>query len=155
MTAAGGKNHAQRYPQAPRVAVGAVVFKDGAVLLVRRAKAPNCGLWAIPGGCVKLGETLQQAAEREILEETGVQVRAGAPVYIFDVVERDANGHVRYHYVIADLLAEYVHGCPQAGDDALEARWITPAELPTLPVSKTTVELLQANPVFGATSNGD
>ena len=151
MSATDCESHAERYPDGPRVAVGAVVFKDAAVLLVRRGKAPNDGLWAIPGGSVKLGETLQQAAEREILEETSIRVRAGPPVYVFDVVERDLDGRVRYHYVIADLLAEYVYGSPQASDDALEARWITPDELQTLPVSKTTTELLQTKFAFGAT----
>lgn len=60
-----------RYPEQPVLAVGIVVFHDDRVLLVRRAKAPSAGLWAIPGGRVELGETLQQAAERELLEETG------------------------------------------------------------------------------------
>ena len=149
MSAAHFNGHVERYPDGPRVAVGAVVFKDGAVLLVRRGKAPNHGLWAIPGGSVRLGETLQQAAERELLEETNVRVRAGSPVYIFDVVDRDVSGRVRYHYVIADLLAEYIDGRPAPNDDALEARWITPGELHTLPVSDTTTELLQTKFAFG------
>jgi 8-oxo-dGTP diphosphatase len=62
----------RHYPDAPRPAVGAVVFKGDAVLLVQRANPPSRGMWAIPGGRVRLGETLQAAAEREILEETGV-----------------------------------------------------------------------------------
>ena len=151
MSATNIETHAERYPDGPRVAVGAVVFKDDAVLLVRRGKAPNDGLWAIPGGSVKLGETLQQAAEREILEETGIRVRAGLPIYIFDVVDRDVDGRIRYHYVIADLVAEYVEGSPQANDDALEARWVMPDELQTLPVSETTAELLQRHFAFGRT----
>ena len=122
--------------------MGAVVFKDGAVLLVRRRRPPNQGLWAIPGGSLELGETLQEAAEREIREETGITVRAGKPVYIFDVIERDENSRVRYHYVITDLMAEFVRGHPVAQDDAIEARWIRPADLETLPVSETTVDLL-------------
>lgn len=134
---------AGRYPGQPRVAVGAVVRRGDAVLLVRRAKPPNEALWAIPGGSVELGETLQTAAEREILEETGITIRAGRPVYIFDVIDRDAAGRVRYHYVITDLLADYVSGDPTAGDDALEARWVTAGELRELPVSASTLELLR------------
>lgn len=132
-----------RYPDAPRVAVGAVVVYNEHVLLVRRGKPPGHGLWAIPGGSVRLGETLQEAAEREILEETGIVVRAGAPVLTFDLVERDEAGQVRYHYVIVDLKAHYLSGEPRAGDDADEARWVTVQELNGLPVSATTLSLLR------------
>jgi len=76
------------YPHCPKVAVGAVVFNEGRVLLVRRGKAPSKGLWAIPGGSVELGESLQEAAEREILEEAGIVVSAREPVCTFDVIER-------------------------------------------------------------------
>jgi len=144
---AASESHA--YPSAPRVAVGTVVFKDGAVLLVLRRDPPNEGRWAIPGGRVELGETLQQAAEREVLEETGVRVRAGRPVYVFDRVDRDEDGRVRYHYVIADLLAEFLEGRPRARDDALEARWIEPAALAALDVSETTLDLLRNTLGFG------
>lgn len=138
-----------RYPSHPKVAVGAIVRREDSVLLVRRAKPPNESLWAIPGGSVELGESLQAAAEREILEETGITIRAGRPVYIFDVIDRDPGGRVRYHYVITDLLAEYVRGEPVAGDDALEARWVRAEDLDCLPVSATTRELLAGEFGFG------
>ena len=82
------------YPDAPRPAVGAVVFKDDAVLLVQRGNSPSRGMWAIPGGSVHLGETLQAAAEREIFEETGVVIRAGDPVLVFESIEKDQRGAV-------------------------------------------------------------
>jgi ADP-ribose pyrophosphatase len=134
---------AKTYPAAPRAAVGAVVIHGGRVLLVCRRDPPNAGQWAIPGGSVHLGETLAEAAEREVLEETGVRVRAGRPVYAFDRVVRDADGRVRHHYVIVDLLAEYLEGEPVAGDDALEARWLSPQEIAALPVNDTTLDLLR------------
>ncbi|MDX1512655.1 MAG: NUDIX hydrolase [Gammaproteobacteria bacterium] len=137
------------YPDTPRVAVGAVVIRDGAVLLVRRAKPPSQGLWAIPGGSVELGESLQQAAERELLEETGVRVRAGAPCFAFDAVHHDADGRVRYHYVVIDVRAEYVSGEPAPRDDALDVRWVRPDELAALEVSERTLELLRSAPDFG------
>ena len=126
----------------PQLAVGAIVRRGTAVLLVQRATAPNAGLWAIPGGKVQPGETLQQAAEREIKEETGVLIRAGEPIFCFDVIERDGHGELRYHYVIVDLLAEYLGGEPQADDDALDAAWVEPQALARLDVNATTRQLL-------------
>ncbi len=121
-----------RYPDRPQVAVGAMVVNDGRVLLVRRGKAPADGRWALPGGSVKLGETLQQAAEREIREETSIVIRAGHPLFTFDVIIPDDHGRIVYHYVIIDLAAEYVSGTPHPGDDARDARWFAPTDLASL-----------------------
>lgn len=137
------------YPSNPRVAVGAVVFKNNRVLLVRRGQPPSEDLWAIPGGSVEIGETLQEAAEREILEETGITIRAGEPVYTFDAIERDDTGKIRFHYVIIDLGADYISGDPKAGDDALEARWVTEQEVNELHVSPPTLRLLKGKFRFG------
>ena len=83
----------REYPDKPQVAVGAIVINDGRVLLVKRSQPPSKGLWAIPGGRVELGETLKQAAEREIIEETGLTIRAGDPVYTFSyrLIQRGSN----------------------------------------------------------------
>ena len=132
----------RNYPAGPVPAVGAVVIHEGTVLLVRRARAPARGVWAVPGGRVELGETLAEAAEREVREETGVSVRAGEPIWSFDSVIRDAEGRVSFHYVIVDLLAEYIEGEPRARDDALEARWVRPEDFPGLLVSRPTLDLL-------------
>lgn len=137
------------YPDHPRAAVGAVVFKEGKVLLVLRGKPPAEGNWAVPGGSVKLGETLREAAEREILEETGIVIRAREPVLTFDTVDRDESGRVRFHYVIVDLIADYVSGEPKAGDDASDARWVSEAELKMLKVNSKTRELLANGFDFG------
>ena len=137
------------YPDQPRVAVGAIVFKDDRVLLVRRGKPPAEDLWAIPGGRVEIGETLQEAAEREILEETAITIRARVPVYTFDVIERDTRDRIRFHYVIVDLTADYIRGQPRAGDDASAARWVSSDELATLKVSPKTLQLLKTQFNFG------
>ncbi|MEM7345397.1 MAG: NUDIX hydrolase, partial [Chloroflexota bacterium] len=135
------------YPDAPRVAVGAVVIDKNRVLLVLRNKEPGKGLWAIPGGSVKLGETVQAAAEREVLEETGLKIKAGKVIYTFDAIQRDKAGQIKYHYVILDVEAKAID--PQQpllpDDDARDARWFTLAELnqPELPISQPTYKLLQ------------
>jgi len=133
---------ATRYPPLPRVAVGAVVIKERAVLLVKRGKAPSGGKWAIPGGSVELGETLQQAAEREIFEETNIRITAGEPVYTFDFIERDQQGAVRFHYIIVDLAAKYLDGDLMPGDDAAQAAWIPFHKLDSLDINATTREFL-------------
>jgi ADP-ribose pyrophosphatase len=132
----------REYPECPRVGVGAVVLREGRVLLVRRAVAPSQGLWAIPGGGLKLGETLRQAAEREILEETGITIRTGELLYIGDLVHRDDDGRIRFHYVVVDFAADYLSGDVRGSDDALDARWVSPEEFAALAATKTTRELL-------------
>jgi len=115
---------------APQVAVGGIVIKDNRILLVKRTKDPNKGRWSIPGGSVELGETLQEAAEREIREETGLKVKAKDPIHSFDVIERDDHGQIRFHYP-----------CP--ADDALDARWFSPGQLEKVGISESTRVLLR------------
>jgi 8-oxo-dGTP diphosphatase len=137
------------YPAGPQTAVGAVVFGDDKVLLVKRTNHPGRGLWAIPGGRVRLGETLKEAARREVKEETGIIISPKDPIYVFDLIDRDDEGGIRFHYVIVDLLADYLSGEPTPGTDASEARWISSGELKKLPVSTTTRELLRNRFQFG------
>jgi ADP-ribose pyrophosphatase len=122
------------YPEAPVVGVGAVVVKDGRVLLIRRANEPSRGRWSIPGGTVELGETLAQAVAREVLEECQAEVDVGPVLSTFDLIDRDLQGRIRYHYVLLDLAARHVRGEPVAGTDALEVRWVAEDELAGLDV---------------------
>lgn len=126
-----------------------MVFHEGRVLLVRRNRPPNAGQWAIPGGGVHHGESLAEAAEREMLEETGIRIRAGEPVYAFDVLEHDAEGRCTLHYVVIDLLGEYLGGVPRAADDAAAAAWFGAAELANLTLNATTRRLLREHFDFG------
>jgi 8-oxo-dGTP diphosphatase len=134
----------REYPEYPRVGVGAIVIKDECVLLVKRAALPNKNLWAIPGGMLELGETLQEGAEREILEETGIRIKAGKPVYTFDLVERDGQGKVFFHFVVVDMEAIYLEGEIHAASDALDVRWVTPQECCILSLSNQTLKILRA-----------
>jgi ADP-ribose pyrophosphatase len=130
--------------------VGGVVFQEGRILLVLRSKEPAKDQWAIHGGRLELGETLQAATERELLEETGVRVRAGEVDFTFEHIERDDAGRVVHHYVILDLSAEYLSGTPAPADDARDARWVGEDEIVRLPVNSATRRLLRTRYGFGA-----
>lgn len=112
----------------PSVGVGGAVVHEGKVALIRRGKDPLRGRWVVPGGTVELGESLEQALVREVLEETGLRVHPTELLTVFDRIQRQ-DGEVRYHYVIVDYLCEYVSGSLRAGSDATEAVWASPEEL--------------------------
>jgi ADP-ribose pyrophosphatase len=139
----------REYPVRPALAVGAVVFKDDRVLLVKRGNPPSQGVWAIPGGSVELGEPLKTAAEREVLEETGIVIEACDPVFSFESIHRDDEDRVRFHYYIVDLAARYISGEPTAGDDALDVGWISRQGLGRLNVNPSTLKLLDRIFNFG------
>ena len=131
-----------KYPQKPIIAVGAVVVHQNRILLIRRGKNPAKGEWAIPGGRVELGETMREAAAREIMEETGVSIRPGKLVYFFETIQPDPDGRIRFHYVIFDFMAEYLSGEPSPRDDAMDARWISADDVHTYNLNTRTRDLL-------------
>lgn len=131
------------YPDRPSVAVGALVIHQGRVLLVKRGRPPAKDCWAIPGGRVRLGETMRAAAERELLEETGIKVRAREVACVLDAIVPDADGRIRFHYAIIDFAADYISGQPTPGDDATDVCWLTPSQIDQFPVNKTTLSLLK------------
>lgn len=113
----------REYPARPIVGIGVAVLRPGAVLLVRRARPPNLGAWSLPGGGQELGETAEQAARRELLEETELTVGALHLAANVDSIARDEAGRVRFHYTIIDFAARWESGEPRAGSDVSEAVW--------------------------------
>lgn len=133
----------REYPEHPIVGVAAVVLWDGQVLLVQRGREPARGLWGLPGGMLELGETVAEGVRREVWEECGVEIEVGPLVGVFEPMQRDDAGRLRYHYVVLDYLARYVGGELQAADDADDARWVSPAELERLPMLVETREMIK------------
>jgi len=125
----------REYPAHPIVAVGAIVVKGDAVLLVRRATEPGRNLWSLSGGAVGLGEGLKEAVAREVKEECGIDVRVGEVVEVLDRIYTDQERRVRYHYVIIDFLASWRRGRLKAASDISEARWVDPGAIGTLPLT--------------------
>lgn len=114
----------REYPARPLVGVGVIVLRWEEVLLIRRARDPGRGTWALPGGAQRLGETVEQAARRELREETGLEVGDLHLAGYVDAIHPDSQGRPRFHYTILDLAASWRGGEPTPGDDASEAAFV-------------------------------
>ena len=112
------------FPDRPVVGVGAVVWRGDRVLLIRRGKPPRAGQWSLPGGAQQLGETLLEAMTREVREETGLIVEGIQLLTTVDLIEREPDGRVRYHYTLVDFTAEAPVGEAVPGDDAMARRLV-------------------------------
>ena len=133
----------REYPDAPIVAVAAVVLDGDRILLVKRAGEPGRGRWSIPGGVVKLGERLREAVVREVEEECGILVEVMDLLDVVETIVRDEEGRVRFHYVIVDFLARPLSGQLRASDDALEAAWVRLDDVPKMDITRTLGRLLE------------
>ena len=137
----------REYPDGPIVAVAAVVFDPkNRVLLVRRGKDPGKGAWGIPGGAVELGEDLEAALRRELMEETGIEVDPLEIITVFDSVSRDNGGRIRYQYVIVEYLCradDQKDQHPAASDDVDRAMWVGLDEAKTYPLPAVTRKVVE------------
>lgn len=131
------------YPDRPVPSVSALVFRDDAVLLVKRRDEPNRGAWSPPGGSLELGETVEDAAAREAFEETGVTIRPVRVVDVRDLIRRTTDGRIQWHYVLLIVLSEYVVGDPFPASDAENARFIPLAALAEYDLTSSAGEVLE------------
>jgi 8-oxo-dGTP diphosphatase len=133
----------REYPEQPLIGVGAIIVKDGKLILVKRGHAPSLGEWSIPGGLLEVGETLQQGAEREAFEETGLVVRVTELLGVFERLVPDDQKRMRFHYVLLDFLCEVVSGELKPSGDAADARWFSPHEVSGLPLPEDTAAVIR------------
>ncbi len=119
----------REYPERPIVGVGAVILHEHKVVLVRRKYEPLAGQWSLPGGGVELGETLEAAVAREMIEETGLEVEVGPVIEVFDRIMLDDTRRVQYHFVLVDYLCRPIAGVLRAGSDVQEAELVAPEQL--------------------------
>ena len=131
------------FPERPIVGVGAVVLNAaGDVLLAKRAHEPLKGEWSLPGGGVELGEPLEDAVAREVLEETGIVVQVGPVIEVLDRIERSADGRVEYHFVIIDYLCRATGGLLASGSDADDVRWVPPGRVADYRITAKATEVI-------------
>lgn len=119
----------REYPRCPMVGAGALILRDGKLLLVKRGAHPGYGKWSVPGGLVELGEKVQDAMVREVKEEVGFDVEAVKLTDVADTITLDSSGRVQYHFVVVNFVACIVGGELKTASDILEARWVPVAEV--------------------------
>ncbi len=133
------------YPEAPVPAVaGLLTDGNDKLLLVLRRNPPAAGTWSLPGGKQEPGETLEEALRREIREETGLEIGTPELVTTQDMIVRDAEQRVQYHYVISYYRAQVTGGNLAPGDDVADVRWFTLSQMLTLDLSRRLLRLARA-----------
>lgn len=132
------------YPQRPFLAVSAAIFRDGRVLIVRRARKPALNLYSLPGGAVEVGESLIDAVVREVREETQIDIEPVALAGHREAIVRDKEGRVERHFVILSFASRWLRGVPVLNSELDDARWIDPAELSAYKTTEGLAEIVAA-----------
>jgi 8-oxo-dGTP diphosphatase len=135
----------REYPPRPIVGIGAVIARDGMVLLARRGSEPGRNKWSVPGGLVELGETVEETIVREVKEETNLDVEVDSLVDVVNNLVRDAEEKLRYHFVILDFFAKVKGGSLRAGSDLLEVKWVPLDQVEHFDLTGTFREFLERN----------
>lgn len=134
----------RKYPQRPYLAVSAAIVRDGKVLVVRRARNPAINLYTLPGGAVETGETLAEAAAREVREETALEIDVVGLAGHREVIVRDAQDRIERHFVIMCYAARWRSGAVKLNDELDDARWLMPAEITGLRTTEGLAEIVAA-----------
>lgn len=129
-------------PALPRLAVSAAIFRDGQLLLVRRARQPALGLFTLPGGRLEFGETVEQAVHREIAEETALTIDVVGLAGWLDVLPAATGGQSQF--VILPFAARWVAGEVTLNDELAESRWLDPDGMGELPLTKGLIPIVAA-----------
>lgn len=135
-------NEDRLYPARPFLAVSAIIRRGRQVLLVQRGHEPLKGVWSFPGGLVKTGETLQQAAARELAEETGISARFTGEHELREIIIADDTGRTGHHYVLVVFPGDYQSGTLRAGGDAAAAQWVNQAQAGELELTDGALQLI-------------
>jgi 8-oxo-dGTP diphosphatase len=125
------------------VGVGGVVIENDRALLIRRGSAPLKGEWSIPGGMLETGETIVQGVQRELLEETAIEVEVLDLIEVFERISTDDAGRPQYHFVILDYLCEFIGGTARAGSDVTDTAWVLESELENYSLTPTATRVIQ------------
>ncbi|NHV45767.1 MAG: NUDIX hydrolase [Candidatus Verstraetearchaeota archaeon] len=133
----------REYHDHPLIGAGILVIENGKVLLIKRGNEPNKGLWSIPGGLVKLGESPEEAAIREFKEETGLNAIIEKLLGIFNIIIKDNEGKIKYHYIVVDYLGKVIGGELKPGSDVLDAKWFDINELKNIQISSTVIKAIE------------
>jgi 8-oxo-dGTP diphosphatase len=123
--------------------VGALIYKRDRILMAQRGKEPLKGWWSLPGGALELGELLADGIRREVLEETGLEIRLLGVLEIFERIMRDADGNPEYHYVLIDYICRATGGELRPGDDVCAVEWVRRQDLTKLQITEGTLGVIE------------
>ena len=124
------------YPPRPILAASLAVFRDGKVLIASRTAPPAQALFSLPGGVVEIGETLQEAALREVMEEVGVAAEIVGFVDHAEVIQRESDGRIKRHFVITCFAGRWISGEGHTSAEAGAVLWVDPDAMGSIPTTK-------------------
>ncbi|KUO42115.1 MAG: hypothetical protein APU95_03895 [Hadesarchaea archaeon YNP_N21] len=132
----------RKYPKRPMAGVGALITRDGKVLLIKRRYEPGEGKWSIPGGLIELGERAEEAVKREVKEEIGLEVEVERLIDSADIIVREGE-RIKYHFVLLGFLCKPTSGNLKPNQEVMDVGWFSSDELMDLDITRTAKDILQ------------